>query len=129
MPILADICGPAFLTIMADKKPFDIIISNPPYIPLREYQSLSSSVKDFEDPRALLGDPLGIDGDGLSFYRLIARLVSQHGLLSNDGCVVLEVGDGQSTAVESIMKREGGIRATEIWLDPWEKQRVVFGYL
>ncbi|PAV18811.1 S-adenosyl-L-methionine-dependent methyltransferase [Pyrrhoderma noxium] len=37
--------------------PFDVITSNPPYIPLSEYISLPESVKDYEDPRALLGDP------------------------------------------------------------------------
>lgn len=53
------ILSPSFLSTLQDLNwgPFDVITSNPPYIPLSEYISLPESVKDYEDPRALLGDP------------------------------------------------------------------------
>jgi methylase of polypeptide subunit release factors len=50
-------------------------VSNPPYIPLHEYRALPASVRSYEDPRALLGDPSGGEGDGLAFYRCIAGLL------------------------------------------------------
>ena len=109
---------------------FDVITSNPPYIPLNEYRQLPRSVKDYEDPRALLGDPPDIRGtDGLTFYHAIARLVAQAGVL-NEGdraMVILEVGDKQAGAVEAILKTEGRLNRTEIWFDPWGKERVVVG--
>lgn len=109
---------------------FDIITSNPPYIPLDEYRQLPRSVKDYEDPRALLGDlPDTSTTDGLTFYRAIARLVAQTGVLKedDDAMVVLEVGDKQAAAVENIMQTDGQLKRTEIWLDPWGKERVVVG--
>jgi methylase of polypeptide subunit release factors len=127
-PFLANILDPEF----GDSLPqsFDIITSNPPYIPFDEYRQLPRSVKEYEDPRALLGDPPDTPGaDGLTFYRAIARLVAQRGVLNEDGraVVVLEVGDKQAAAVETLLKTEGKLKRTEIWLDPWGKERVVVG--
>jgi release factor glutamine methyltransferase len=42
-------------------KAFDIVISNPPYIPSRDYAELDKEVKNFEDQKALDGGPLGLD--------------------------------------------------------------------
>jgi methylase of polypeptide subunit release factors len=127
-PYLANILEPTF----GDSLPrsFDIITSNPPYIPLDEYRQLPRSVKDYEDPHALLGDLPDIPGtDGLTFYRAIARLVAQSGVLneSDEAMVVLEVGNKQAAAVETILKTEGRLSRTEVWLDPWGKERVVVG--
>lgn len=124
--LLANVLDPAFRDSLP--QPYDIITSNPPYIPLDEYRQLPKSVQNFEDSRALLGDPPGTPStDGLTFYRAIARLVAQDGVLSDtDGSVVvLEVGDKQAAAVENILKRDGGLGRTEIWKDPWGKERVV----
>ena len=127
-PYLANILEPEFRDSLP--RSFDIITSNPPYISLSEYCQLPRSVRDYEDPRALLGDLPNIPGtDGLTFYHAIARLVAQSGVL-NDGnqpMVVLEVGDKQAAAVEAILKTEGGLSRTEIWLDPWGRERVVVG--
>jgi len=108
------------------RPPFDLITSNPPYIPLQEYEALPKSVKDYEDRRALLGDPCG-EGQGLMFYRGIAKLISLGGVLKEAGLVVLEVGKGQAQEVESILATEGGIRDTEIWEDLSGTERVVLG--
>ena len=99
---------------------FDIITSNPPYIPFDEYLKLSPSVLNFEDPKALFGGP-----SGLEFYHAIARLVSSKDILRPDAMVALEVGHNQARSVESIMRATGRFRLTEIWLDPWGKQRTV----
>jgi release factor glutamine methyltransferase len=123
-PFNIDIRNPVAESLLADIGPFDVVTSNPPYIPKREYDSLPSSVKDFEDPRALLG---GDDVDGLTFYRAIARLLGRPGLLNKDALIALEVGDGQAQAVKYILETEARIYRTEIWLDPWAKQRAVVG--
>jgi release factor glutamine methyltransferase len=127
-PYLANVLDATFRDSLP--RSFDVITSNPPYIPLNEYHQLPRSVKDYEDPRALLGDlPDSPGTDGLTFYHAIARLVARDGVLNegDQAMVVLEVGDKQAAAVESILKTEGRLNSTEIWLDPWGKQRVVVG--
>ena len=78
---------------------FDLIISNPPYIPSAEIATLQPEVRDF-DPRSAL------DGgaDGLDFYRLIASQAAA--LLKPNGKVMLEFGDGQAGAIRQIFENE-----------------------
>ncbi|PPQ99432.1 hypothetical protein CVT24_005238 [Panaeolus cyanescens] len=106
------------------KSPFDVITSNPPYIPTHEYNQLPRSVKHFEDPRALCGGQ-----DGYQFYHAIARLVSQSNILKpTGGLVVLEVGHDQAVTVEQIMRDTRRFRRTDIWKDLWGKQRTVLAH-
>lgn len=76
---------------------FDLIISNPPYIPSAEIATLEPEVRDF-DPRTAL------DGgaDGLDFYRALARQAKP--LLKTHGKIMLEFGEGQAGAVQSIFE-------------------------
>ena len=78
---------------------FDLIISNPPYIPSAEIATLEPEVRDY-DPRAAL------DGgaDGLDFYRKIAAEAKP--FLKPDGKIMFEFGDGQAEAVKSIFENE-----------------------
>lgn len=131
-PILADIRDPNLLTIPAFRPPFNVITSNPPYIPLNEYEVLPPSVKDWEDPRALIGDPVedshqsGIEkGRGLTFYCTIARLLGNKNLLAPGGIVVLEVGEGQASDVASLLEEQSRLQDVEIWKDLWGKDRAV----
>ena len=78
---------------------FDLIISNPPYIPSAEIATLQPEVRDF-DPRAALDGGV----DGLDFYRLMASHAAA--FLKPDGCVMLEFGDGQAEAIRKIFKNE-----------------------
>ena len=75
---------------------FDVIASNPPYIPRRELDGLQREVR-FE-PR------LALDGgeDGLDFYRRIAESAGEH--LNPGGSVYLEVGVGEAEAVLQLLK-------------------------
>ncbi len=78
---------------------FDLIVSNPPYIPSAEIAALQPEVRDF-DPR------LALDGgaDGLEFYRLIA---SQAGaFLKPGGKLMVEFGDGQAETIRRIFETE-----------------------
>ncbi|KAF9222769.1 S-adenosyl-L-methionine-dependent methyltransferase [Gyrodon lividus] len=125
IPVLGDLHDPDLINLL--QPPFDVVTSNPPYIPKREYDELSPSVKDYEDPRALLGDPPGSsDQDGLSFYHVLASFIATKGVLRDGAIVALEIGHGQAEAVESILHHTARLRNTEIWKDPWEKKRVVF---
>jgi release factor glutamine methyltransferase len=78
---------------------FDLIISNPPYIPSDEIATLQSEVRDF-DPHASL------DGgaDGLDFYRKLAAKAKS--FLKPDGKIMLEFGDGQAEAIRKIFEAE-----------------------
>jgi release factor glutamine methyltransferase len=78
---------------------FDLIVSNPPYIPSAEIETLQAEVRDF-DPRSAL------DGgaDGLDFYRKLA--IEAKPFLNADGKVMLEFGDGQAKAVRRIFEDE-----------------------
>jgi release factor glutamine methyltransferase len=78
---------------------FDLIISNPPYIPSAEIATLQPEVRDF-DPRSALDG----GGDGLDFYRLIASQAAA--FLKPGGKVMLEFGDGQAEAIRQIFENE-----------------------
>lgn len=81
---------------------YDMIISNPPYIPTAEIERLETEVK--------LHDPFGaLDGreDGLHFYRILAEEGPAH--LKQGGYLMLEIGHDQSAAVEKLLKENGFI--------------------
>jgi release factor glutamine methyltransferase len=84
---------------MSTQSQFDLIISNPPYIPSAEIAALQPEVRDF-DPR------LALDGgaDGLEFYRLIAS--QANAFLKPGGKIMVEFGDGQSAAVRKIFETQ-----------------------
>ena len=78
---------------------FDLIISNPPYIPSAEIATLQPEVRDF-DPR------LALDGgaDGLDFHRKLAAETPP--FLKPGGNIMVEFGDGQADAVRKIFETE-----------------------
>jgi release factor glutamine methyltransferase len=98
---------------------FDLLISNPPYVPQKDWEALNPEVREFE-PRAAVSD----QGDGLSFYRRIAEL--PRSLLRDGGCVMVEVGDEQSDVVRSIFMSEH-ISDCRVIRDLQERERVVSG--
>ncbi|MEE8359900.1 MAG: peptide chain release factor N(5)-glutamine methyltransferase [Candidatus Omnitrophota bacterium] len=79
---------------------FDIIVSNPPYIPTWEIATLAGHVK--AEPR------LALDGgdDGLAFYRRILEGVP--GFLKVGGYLIMEMGYDQSQRIEKLLKASGG---------------------
>lgn len=101
---------------------FDMILSNPPYIPEEELETLQREVRDFE--------PLGaLDGgtDGLDFYRRIVAQAPDH--LNEAGWLLFEVGAGQAPEVLALLKEQGFSRDTFSALDPAGIERVVGGRL
>jgi release factor glutamine methyltransferase len=84
------------------RRTFDLIISNPPYIPSAEIATLDPEVRDF-DPRTAL------DGgtDGLDFYRTLAAQAQK--FLQPAGKIMLEFGDGQADAIKTLFAGENWI--------------------
>ena len=78
---------------------FDLLISNPPYIPSAEIATLQPEVRDFDPHLALDGG-----ADGLEFYRLIASQAKT--FLKPAGKIMVEFGDGQAEAIRNIFETE-----------------------
>ena len=100
---------------------FHCIISNPPYIPRADIETLDSSVKDYEPHMALDGGE-----DGLDFYRSIVEKWKE--ALLPGGRLYFEVGIGQADDVLRIMRKEG-FGDIQIIKDLNQIPRVVFGTL
>lgn len=98
---------------------FDLIVSNPPYIPTRDIEGLDADVRDYEPRLALDGGP-----DGLGAYRAI--LSAPLPRLSPRGAVIVEVGIGQAGAVAAMM-RDSGLPHTAVRRDLGGVERVVAG--
>lgn len=98
---------------------YDVIVSNPPYIPTDAIQGLSEEVK-FHDPM------LALDGeeDGLSFYRRIVEAAPDY--LNVGGILCFEIGHDQADAVRSLM-RERGFTELAVKKDLAGLDRVVLG--
>jgi len=79
---------------------FNLIVSNPPYIPAADIETLQPEVRDFEPKSALDGGVYGLD-----FYRLIIPAAPDY--LTSEGWLLLEVGTGQSLAVTEIFAGNG----------------------
>jgi release factor glutamine methyltransferase len=79
---------------------FDLILSNPPYIPTGDLAGLPPDVRSYEPQAALDGGP-----DGLSAYRAIAPLLEHR--LKPGGVGLLEIGAGQHHMVGEIMAAAG----------------------
>jgi release factor glutamine methyltransferase len=74
---------------------FELIVSNPPYIPHAEIATLETDVKNYDPHLALDGG-----GDGLFAYRALASGASD--FLARDGLIVVEIGAGQANDVTEI---------------------------
>jgi release factor glutamine methyltransferase len=78
---------------------FDLVVSNPPYIPTAQIATLEPEVRDYEPGVALDG---GVDG--LEFYRMIARQAAAR--IAPGGRLLLELGCGQAEAASAILVNE-----------------------
>ncbi len=83
-----------------ETRKFDVIVSNPPYIPAKVIEGLQPEVRDHEPGLALDGGE-----DGLKFYR---RLTAECGhYLNSGGAVYFEIGYDQGEAVSGLLKAAG----------------------
>jgi len=84
------------LASLAAEPKYDLIVSNPPYVPDSDAPTLHPQVRDHEPAQALFAGP-----DGLEIYR---RLIPQaHAHLKPDGLLALEIGHGQRDAIADLL--------------------------
>jgi release factor glutamine methyltransferase len=112
--------GDLFSPLSSEER-FDLILSNPPYIPPSEIEMLDVGVKDYEPRLALDGGP-----DGLAFYRRIAAEAERR--LNPNGAVMVEIGWTQEPAVRAIFEGQPGLRVGESSKDMGGRWRVVRAY-
>jgi release factor glutamine methyltransferase len=75
---------------------FDAIVSNPPYVPTTDRQTLHPQVRDHEPAQALFAGPVGLD--------IYTRLIPQaRDVLIPGGLLALEIGHGQSEAIRQLL--------------------------
>jgi release factor glutamine methyltransferase len=89
-----DLLGPAA------GEQFDLVVSNPPYVPERDRESLSVEVREHEPAQALFAGE-----DGLDVYR---RLIpAGYAALAPGGYMLLEIGYGQAEGVRALLSGSG----------------------
>lgn len=80
--------------------PFDVVVSNPPYIPSGDIAALAVEVRNFDPHLALDGG-----ADGLNHYRAIAAAAPA--LLAPGGALIVEIGIGQAEPVAALFAAAG----------------------
>lgn len=106
--------------IREDEK-FDLIVSNPPYIPSKEKETIQEEVS-YEPDLALYTT----DEKGLAFYEKIIKEAPK--FLNKGGYLMFELGIGQSTSVAQLMKK-AGFENIKVLKDLANIDRVIFGTL
>lgn len=106
--------------IREDEK-FDLIVSNPPYIPQKEKETIQEEVS-YEPDLALYTT----DEKGLAFYEKIIKDAPK--FLNKGGYLMFELGIGQSTSVAQLMKK-AGFENIKVLKDLANIDRVIFGTL
>lgn len=95
---------------------FDMIVSNPPYIPTGDIDDLMPEVREHEPVSALDGG-----ADGLFFYRKIAGEAWRY--LKDDGLIAMEMGYGQSSSIQELFLETGAYHGQEVHKDLAEIDR------
>jgi len=106
-----------------DNHPFDLIVSNPPYVTHAEYADLTPDVKVWEDRGALVAE-----NDGMAFHLHIANIIGKRGALSRRlhwPRLVMEIGG--SHQVDTITKalQDNGLPDVQVWKDLAGKDRAI----
>jgi release factor glutamine methyltransferase len=101
-------CGSWFEPLAATES-FDLIVSNPPYIPESTIDSLAREVRDHDPFLALSGG-----GDGLAAYKSILKNIKKH--LACDGFALLEIGAGQEKDLARLVE-DSRMELTESYRD------------
>ncbi len=100
------------------QKDFDVIVSNPPYVPEDEYKTLQKEILNFEPQNAVTDF-----NDGLTFYKLIAEKSSQ--ILKSGGMIFFEIGKDQHEPVQKIIEKNfNEIKTAKDFLNI---ERVIYG--
>ncbi len=98
-------------------KKYDVIVSNPPYIPVKEKASMSKNVTEYEPGIALFVE----NNDPYIFYKKIAQFSKSH--LNPNGKIYVEVHENYAADVKKIFENAGF--TSEIKKDIYGKERMV----
>jgi len=102
---------------LKEKQQFDLIASNPPYIPTSDIEKLDPEVKDFEPKMALDGGKDGLD--------IVRRILDEApAYLNENGVIIMEIGDEQGPETFKIAQMSGKYREAEIIRDMQGKDRI-----
>lgn len=96
----------------------DILVSNPPYISIDEWEEMDISVRENEPKEALFAED-----NGLEIYKKIAKEAKDH--LAIDGKIYLEIGYLQGEAVSTIFKTTFPKKEVQVIKDMNEKDRII----
>lgn len=96
---------------------YDLIVSNPPYVPTSVWETLPAGIRDYE-PRIALD----AGADGLVFYHKISEIAPK--ILNEEGVLAVEIGEDQAKAVADIFKRVG-LRDIEVIKDYAGLDRII----
>jgi release factor glutamine methyltransferase len=102
--------------VAAVRGPFDLLISNPPYIPSLEIAQAEPEVREHDPLLALDGGP-----DGVAFFRRLSARVAE---IVPDGWIVLETGHRQADAVATLLAAQG-LRKISVQRDVAGRRRCV----
>jgi len=99
-------------------KYLDIVVSNPPYVPEKEYKNLTPEIKNYEQYEAVC------DGkDGLTFFKIIAKLSMSW--LKDEGELYFEIGYNQGDSIYKILENEG-FKRIHIYKDYANLDRIAY---
>ncbi|NIP59399.1 MAG: peptide chain release factor N(5)-glutamine methyltransferase, partial [Gemmatimonadetes bacterium] len=102
----------------ADEAPFDVVVSNPPYVARGELTEAPPEVRDWEPRGALVAGPEGTE--------VIRRLVEgAPPLLRSGGLLALEIGAGQGDRVRRIVEDADSYRDSEVRRDLAGRERIL----
>ena len=102
-----------------EKERFDIIISNPPYISVDEWEDMDESVRLFEPKLALFAE-----AEGMAIYQRLARETPQY--LTSKGQIFLEIGYRQGKAVQQLFQEAFPRKKVDIMPDLQGKDRMIW---
>jgi release factor glutamine methyltransferase len=112
------IYGDLFAALGAEKRLFDLIVSNPPYIKTAELSLLAPEISHWEPRTALDGGP-----DGMEYYR---RIIGEaHKYLAPRGSIVLEIGADVAPVVTELFARAACYGPASVYQDYAGKDRVI----
>ncbi len=113
-----DFRGGSLLEPVTNDGPFDVILSNPPYIPTDVIPTLEPGVRDYEPHCALDG---GVDG-----LRVVSALIAQaSAMLKPGGHLILEIGSDQEESVRALLRAQKGFEVAPTVRDHANHPRVI----
>jgi release factor glutamine methyltransferase len=115
-----------FSALSNEQMRFDLVVSNPPYIAPHEWDTLAHTVRQWEDPRALIADENGLDCIAQIIATAPAYLKRRSLISERIPSVWIEIGYMQATEVVELMQKQG-YSGIQVFNDIAGKERVVVG--